>query len=76
MAPAQRDHGGARMEFLRTRKAVAFERLRTCRQDPTCPDVMMRDNEHYVPCVNGERRRARPLVVSWVGFDLTGQAGP
>ena len=53
MDPAIHDHGAARMSFLKERKREAFRRVQKCRADPECPDVLLRDNEGFVECVDG-----------------------
>ena len=53
MDPAIHDHGAARMSFLKERKREAFHRIQKCRADPECSDVLLRDNEGFVECVDG-----------------------
>ena len=51
--PAVHDHGAARMSFLRQRKREAIIGTQKCRTDPKCSDVLLRDNEGFVECVDG-----------------------
>ena len=53
MDPAVHDRGAARMSFLTERKREAFTRVQKCRADPKCSDVLLRDNEGFVACVDG-----------------------
>ena len=42
------------MSFLTERKREAFRRIQKCRADPKCSDVLLRDNEGFVECVDGK----------------------
>ena len=53
MEPAVHDQAAARTSFLKDRKTEAFTRVQKCRADPKCSDVLLRDNEGFVECVDG-----------------------
>ena len=56
LEPTVKDHGAARMDFLKQRKLESFTHIAKCRTDPTCSDVFMRDNEGFVACVDGKKK--------------------
>ena len=49
--PAIYENGAAHISFLKERKREAFQK---CRADPKCPDVLLRDNEGFVECIDGK----------------------
>ena len=54
--PCLHDHGAARMSFIKERKREASTRVQKCRTDPKCSEVLLRDNEGFVECVDGKSK--------------------